>query len=333
MRTTGIGSGSSDVFLPTCGPTRTGGVISMTSRPPSSGWSTRSSMAKISAACSTGSTSGAPRSTPTGLLIVGDDVTARIKLAALRLVLGKGIAGESRIKLDDQFARQLLEGASLEALSTAHGMEHAHILAKLALLVTEQSQPGPAPRPAPMIGDEAESTDDVPDWVQHYEDLPCPVGVLAYPSLRVRWVNRQVLENNQVSADALVDRPVDEIWDGARDWTPHDDQSMAEGRTLESVNIGRNLRGAQHWGVVRRTPVSHDRILVIGEDVTAQLRLQALRLLLHLHPGDPDDATEIDDTFARLLLEGASLANLCAGLELSRDQVLRKLGPLLGSLG
>jgi hypothetical protein len=69
----------------------------------------------------------------------------------------------------------------------------------------------------------------------------------------------------------------------------------------------------------------------MGEDVTARIRVQALRLLLAIR----DDAGEapggvIDDAFARLILDGASIANLCAALGLSESEVLGRLGAILG---
>jgi hypothetical protein len=265
------------------------------------------------------------------LLLVFEDVSCRIRLAGLRLTLGERLAGESKTRLDQSFARQLLRGASLDELCQEQNKGRTEILAKLSLLVAEASHPkktevgSPLPPSAP--------SGDVPAWLQHYEDLPHPAALLEYPSLRVLWVNRRILENNRVSSSAVVGRSVDGIWSGARNWEPFDDEAMAEQRPFESVDAGRNLSGEQGWAAVRRIPVGPDRILVLGEDVTAQLRLHALRLLLNLQPRNKDTQPQISNAFAKLLLDGASVANLCAALEMPQSEVLQRLAEILDHLG
>ena len=275
------------------------------------------------------------RRTPIGtdrILHVLEDVTASIKLAGLRLVLGRGLAGESRTKLNESFARQLLEDTSLEDLSKGQGMKPADVLAKLTLVVSEHVHPATEGPLRPSV-DDALPTEGLPDWVQHYRDLPLPVGLLDYPSLHVRWVNRIILERNKVQLEDVIGRHVEELVSEGPEWRPFCERAMAERGPIDTIQVGRNLSGEQRWVFLHLTPVGSDCILAMIEDVTAQLRLGALRLLLGLSPSGHDEVLDLDESFARLLLDGASVANLCAALEMSQSEVLGKLGLVLGQLG
>lgn len=264
------------------------------------------------------------------LLVVAHDVTAAIRLAALRLVLGKGISGSCKAKVDEQFAQQLLEGAPLEALSESQDMKREEVLANLALLVADQCHPSPPTPAVPRIEDGPSLGEKVPDCMRYYWDLPVPTGLVDYPSMRIRWVNRLILEHNRIEMEAVVGREVDEIWQDAASWKPSIENAMREKRSLSSIQVGRNLCGEQHWTILHCTPVGHDAVLLMGEDVTARIRVRALRLLLGIRDTAGQEAGGvIDDAFARLMLDGASVANLCAALGLSESEVLERLGAIL----
>ncbi len=266
----------------------------------------------------------------THLLIVCQDVTARIQLAGLRLVLGRGLAGKSQGQFSEDFARQLLEGASLEEICKARSMTSAEVLGKLGRLVGEQAEPDPGLNVPPPVEEPPTVVEGVPDWVQHYWDLPGPAGLLDYPALSVLWVNRQVLERNRMRLEDVVGLNAHDVWKDITDWPVVIDRTMGERRSLDFVHHGHNLRGEQQWLAVHTTPVGKDRILILAEDVTADIRLQALRLLLGLNPPKGDEAVEVSDAFARLLLDGASVANIAAALEMTGDEVRGQAGLLLG---
>jgi hypothetical protein len=131
--------------------------------------------------------------------------------------------------------------------------------------------------------------------------------------------------------EAVVGRQAEEIWPDSASWRPTIDKAMRERRSLDSMQVGHNRRGEQHWIILHCTPMGPDAVLLMGEDITARIRVQALRLLLRV--GDsaeqPSDSA-LNDAFARLMLDGASVTNLCAALELSESEVLGRLGAILG---
>ena len=265
------------------------------------------------------------------LLIICEDITARIKLAGLRLVLGQGVAGHASGTFSEEFARQLLEGASLDAICKARSMSPAEVLAKLGRLVGQQASVETGIRVPPPVGDRPPHDDDrVPDWVEHYWDLPGPVGLLDYPALHVLWVNRQVLERNRMTRDEVIGLDAHTVWDDLPNWKKIIETTMTELRSVDSVHQGHTLRGEQQWMHVRTTPVGHDRLLILSEDVTADIRLQALRLLLGLNPEGPSGRVELSEPFARLLLDGASVENIAVALEMSPDEVRGQAGLILG---
>jgi hypothetical protein len=264
------------------------------------------------------------------LLVVAHDVTAAIRLAALRLVLGKGISGSSKARVNEGFARQLLEGASLDALSDTQSMQRGEVLANLALLVADQCHPRSFVPAVPMIENAPSPSEGIPDCVRYYWDLPVPAGLLEYPSMRIRWVNRLILENNRMEMDAVVGRQAGEIWRDSAAWKPVIEKAMNGNTSLSSIQGGYNLRGEQHWIILHCTPMGSDAVLLMGEDITARIRVQALRLLLGMRNSGEEGAGAIDDAFARLMLDGASVANLCAALQLSESEALSQLGAILG---
>jgi PAS domain S-box-containing protein len=272
------------------------------------------------------------RLTPIGkrrVLIICDDITARIRLAGLRLVLGRGVAGEPRGRFGESFARRLLEGASLDEICAAEKMEPAEVLGKLGRIVAEQSPPGegiPIPAPADASARDA----DLPDWLSFYSNLPGPAIFLTYPELTVLWVNHFVLERNGVRQEDVVGIDAHEVWADVKNLREVVDRAMHERRTIDTFSQGHNLRGRQQWTIVRTTPVNRDRLLLLGENVTADIQLQALRLLLGLNPAGSAAPAKISEAFARLLLDGASVANICAALELSPDEVLGQASLVMG---
>lgn len=263
------------------------------------------------------------------VLVVLDDITADLKLASMRLMLGKNLALESHTKLEQSFARQLLEGATLDELCERDDAKREEVRGKLALLVGEgvpQHAPWRSP-PRRFDPEKAESI-AVPEWIRCYDDLPIPTAVVTHASREVLWVNAVVGENNHEPREALVGRKLEQIWSGAADLPSMTHAAMAKGQTLESIHVGRNLTGDQSWALVRQIPLDHDQLLVCATDVTAKLRLHALRIILGLKPTDTA-APPVDDAFAQLLLKGASLPNICAALELSPQTVLGNVAAMM----
>lgn len=265
------------------------------------------------------------------VLVVLDDITADLKLASMRLMLGRNVALESHTKLDQHFARQLLEGASLDELCDDNETKREEVRGTLALLVGEGIPPEipwrNPPRPRLADAEEPESL-TVPEWIRCYDDLPIPTGVITHALREVLWVNAILAENNRQPREALVGRKLEEIWSGAADLPSMTHRAMAKGQPMESIHVGRNLAGDQRWGLVRQIPMDHDLLLVCATDVTAKLRLHALRIILGLKPAD-NPAPPVDEAFARLLLKGASLPNICAALELSAQTVLGNLSAMM----
>lgn len=264
------------------------------------------------------------------LLIVCEDVTARIQLAGLRLILGRGLAAKSEGQFSEEFARQLLQGASLEEICNARSMTPADVLAKLGRLVGEQTDVESGVRVPPPVEDASAPGEGVPDWVEFYRDLPGPVVLLDYPALEVLWVNREVLERNRMRPDEVVGLSARDLWQDAPEWMEIVERTMTERRSFDTVQQGQNLRGEQQWMAVHTTPLARDRLLVLSEDVTADIRLQALRLLLGLNPPGARPAAQISEAFARLLLDGATVANITTALEMSADEVRGQAGLILG---
>ena len=264
------------------------------------------------------------------VLIVARDVTADLKLHGLRLLLGRSLATGSRARLDESLARHLLEGGSLDTICSTSGVERSAVLSQLALLVGEGTPPPEPTFVPPPLQPAVQPPADLPDWLQHYEDLPVLAAVLDHPELRVRWVNRLGLVDREVNA--VIGQPVAALLADVRDLRALCDRAVAERRPVDGVGTLRTQTNQQHWMRWRTTPLSGVHILVVEDDVTAEIRLQALRLLLGVDAGAPQDATvPIDPTFAQLLLVGADVANLCAALELSERDVLSRIGRLVGA--
>jgi hypothetical protein len=265
------------------------------------------------------------------LLIVCQDITARIRLSGLRLVLGHGFSTDAVVDLGEQFARRLLAGASLEELAREQSVSEIEVLGKLGKLIGEQ-QPArgglsvPATPPVPLPADQ------IPAWVASYWDLPGPTILLAYPAMTVLWVNRVVLERNQLRAEDVVGVDANSVWHNVADWRDLIDQTMKSGRSIDTVHQGHNRTGKQQWLSVHTTPIDQDRILMLSEDVTADVRLQALRLLLGLNPQGPVEQGKASpsEAFARLLLDGASVANIAAALEMTANEVRGQAALILG---
>jgi hypothetical protein len=264
------------------------------------------------------------------LLIVCQDVSARIQLAGLRLILGGGVAGESQGEFSEEFARLLLNGASLDEICKARSLSAVEVLAKLGRLVGEQTETDSGVRVVPQVAEEPELGAGVPRWVEYYWDLPGPAILLDYPALEVLWVNRQVLERNRMTPEEVVGIKAREIWEDVSEWMTVVERTMNEQRSFDTVHQGHNLRGEQQWMAVHTTPLGKDRLLILSEDVTADIRLQALRLLLGLNPSGPRPEAHITDAFARLLLDGATISNIAAALEMTADEVRGQAGLLLG---
>ena len=263
------------------------------------------------------------------LLIVCQDITARIQLAGLRLVLGGDFAGTSQGDFSEGFARQLLEGASLQEICDAQSKKPTQVLAKLSRLVNGPRAPTDGIRVPPAIGPNAEVPPGVPEWIEYYWDLPVPAALLDYPDLGVLWVNRCVLERNEATQSEVIGLNGRAVWSDLGDWIATIDETMRQQRAIDSIQYGENLRGLQHWSAVRTTPLGADRVVLVSEDVTAEVQLQALRLLLGLNPASGAGPANISEAFARLLLDGASVENIAAALEMSREEVLGEAGLIL----
>lgn len=263
------------------------------------------------------------------LFVVCQDISARIKLAGLRLTLGHGFTSAMRDDFSEAFARQLLEGASLEEICHRQNLEPVQVLAKLGRLIGEQEKaPGLQLPPHVELPEQAAAA--VPHWVTHYWDLPGPTILLDYPELVVLWVNREVLERNHVRSDDVVGIDAAQVWKDIPGWQSIIERAMSEQRAVDAVHHGISLRGRQQWMSVRVTPISNRQLLIFAEDVTADIRLQALRLLLGLNPEGTAAPAHISDAFARLLLSGASVANIASALEMSADEVRGQAALLLG---
>jgi hypothetical protein len=266
------------------------------------------------------------------VLVVARDVTAELKLHGLRLLLGRTLATGSRAALDEALARQLLEGRSLDDICAARGTDRAAALSQLALLVAAgPPEPQPSFAPPPLHA-HLPPPGDLPDWLAHYEDLPVLAAVIDHPELRVRWANEHALAG--AAAESVIGRPLEELLADARSLRRLCDRAIAERRAVDGIGAVR-LRGDRlHWLVCRTTPLGGAHLLVVEDDVTAEIRLQALRLLLGVDAAPARGAPPaIDSSFAQLLLAGADVANLCAGLELAESQVLSRIGELVGAHG
>lgn len=266
------------------------------------------------------------------VLIVCQDITARIRLSGLRLVLGHGFSTDAVVDVNEQFARRLLAGASLDELAREQSSSEIEVLGKLGKLIGEQ-QPARGGLSVPATFDEpAIAADQVPDWVASYWDLPGPVILLAYPALTISWVNRAVLERNQLRAEEVVGVAADSVWHNVADWRELIDETMRSGRSIDAIHQGHNLTGKQQWLSVHTTPIGQHSLLMLSEDITADVRLQALRLLLGLNPQGPTEEGQASpsEAFARLLLNGASVANIAAALEMTATEVRGQAALILG---
>ncbi len=271
------------------------------------------------------------RTTPVGtehLLIVAQDITSRIQLEALRLVLGRDFGGEIG-DIDQDFAEQLLHGASLPELCKEHNQSAAQVLGKLSRLVAPGELDSRGLRVRRPIDCRSESARGVPEWIHRYWDLPSPAVYLDYPRLCVLWVNQAVLERNETTLEQLVGLNGREVWSDVSDWLAKIDEIMGTGQPCDLIHYGENLRGHHQWMGVQLTPVSTDRLLLLAEDVTSDIRLHALRLILGLSAPASSAKSHLSEPFARLLLEGASANNIAAALEMTRDDVLGQAGLIL----
>ncbi len=265
------------------------------------------------------------------LLIVCQDITSRIKLSGLRLVLGYGFSDDAAGGFGEGFARKLIEGASLEEICAEEGAEPVEILGRLGRLIGDPQPASQALEIPPAVSEPPPAPAPIPDWVAQYWELPSLAILLDYPALTVLWVNRAILERNRLRGEDVVGRDADSVWHNVAEWRELIDRTMNTGQAIDTVHQGHNLTGKQQWLSVHTTPVGGDRLLILSEDITADVRLQALRLLLGIDPQESaNNEASISEAFARLLLEGASVANIAAGLGITAQEVRGRAATLLG---
>ena len=159
----------------------------------------------------------------------------------------------------------------------------------------------------------------LPPWLKHYLHVPAWVMVRSVHDHRILWVNQRLVDENHRDRKWFVGRVPTDVWPDADRWRHLDDQSAAEQRVVDAIADGKDLGGVFHWLHIRRTPIDSDRLLIVGDDVTARIKLAALRLVLGKGIAG-ESRIKLDDQFARQLLEGASLEALSTahGMEHAR---------------
>ena len=145
---------------------------------------------------------------------------------------------------------------------------------------------------------------------------------------RVRWVN--CFAASITGIDDPVGHFADEFFHANGPATSElVRETLASGKPLKRLRAG--VTAAGHYVVVQATqfPLDDGHVLGVSVDVTADLRLAAQRGMIG-SPVESRAAPKTSEAFLRLVLEGATVAEICAALELSADEVYAKLARLIG---
>jgi hypothetical protein len=98
------------------------------------------------------------------------------------------------------------------------------------------------------------------------------------------------------------------------------------------------FEGETRWFQVHHEPVPPDRtaghgwcVLASGVDMTDEVQMAALRLLLGLRKRDTRKLDEGDERFVRLLLQGTTIRGISIALQMPVSQVTNRLSALAGT--
>ncbi len=163
----------------------------------------------------------------------------------------------------------------------------------------------------------------LPGSLEHYLQVPAWVVYKSIPDDQMLWVNQRIAEDMAEPREWFVDRSDSEIWSGG-DEAKQGRRAVDEGRVIDVVGDGHDLRGTWRWLHARLTPVDRQHLLIVCQDITARIQLAGLRLVLG---GNFTGTSEGDFSqgFARQLLQGASLQEICDTLDLDGHAVRQAL--------
>jgi PAS domain S-box-containing protein len=152
------------------------------------------------------------------------------------------------------------------------------------------------------------------------------------------WVNAHFVTSIGRPREELLGRKVADLFPAERRRTADITGKVIEERRAHEVIRSVNLQDLTRWFEVNHAPVPPERtaghgwcVLANAIEITDQVQMAALRLLLGLRKRDTRKLDEDDERFVRLLLQGSSIRALSAALQMSVDEVTGRLSALAGT--
>src|SRR5262245_42279276 len=114
----------------------------------------------------------------------------------------------------------------------------------------------------------------LPNWLEHYRYLPA--WVVLHDHGRILWVNEQLARDNDVAPEWFTGKNIGDVWMLGKF------EPMADGvdHVPDVILDLRDHAGVLRWLQLHRTRVDANSVLIVARDVTADLKLHGLRLLL-----------------------------------------------------
>lgn len=174
-------------------------------------------------------------------------------------------------------------------------------------------------------------------WLEPFETSASAIWLRDSASILL-WVNAPFV--------ASVGRPREDLLGKKMaHWVPTERKRAAalteeviRSRTAHNVVRSVAVKGEARWFQVHHAPVPPDRtaghgwcVLASAVEVTDQVQMAALRLMLGLRKRDARKLEDGDERFVRMLLQGTTIRGLCTALQMSVSQVTSRLSALAGT--
>jgi PAS domain S-box-containing protein len=174
-------------------------------------------------------------------------------------------------------------------------------------------------------------------WLDPFEDAASEIW-LRDPSCVLLWVNAAFAAASGHSREELIGTQVGHWLPASREPSAAITAKVLETRCGHNVIRSVPLNDVTRWFQVHHEPVAPERtaghgwcVLATAVEVTDQVQMAALRLLLGLRKRDVRKLAEDDEPFVRLLLQGTTIRGLSAALRMSVSDVTGKLSALAGT--
>jgi PAS domain S-box-containing protein len=174
-------------------------------------------------------------------------------------------------------------------------------------------------------------------WLEPFEAAASPIWLRNSKSILL-WVNDAFAASTHHARKELIGSKI-------ADWLP-DERKRSEALTRKVItsrsrhNVIRSVKidDAVRWFEIHHEPVPPERtaghgwcVLASAVDVTDNVQMAALRLLLGLRKRDARKLDDGDERFVRLLLHGTTIRGISSALQLSVAQVTNRLSALAGT--